>query len=313
MATARELIPCDLQPASIDSPVNGDAFRGLCDHTFWCDAAPRENRALGQGDTVFCKIDEVWRLFRALRRTRKRIVLVTGEGDKPVDERIWAQKPPHISHWFGTNMFVNDPRATPIPLGLGNAEGTATLSWSLITQALKTPASRRRLLYANFSPHSNPSVREPLLRWLRAPDQRWITCDPYDRKGKGGYLENLRTHHFVLCPPGNGEDTHRMWESLYCGAIPVVRKSVAMRNFRDLPILFVEDFSELSKDMLAGQLGSHPTPGCPEKLSPAYWKLLMARAQQEAKDRGPAHVSEWLFAWLSEAIRMARTSRARAF
>lgn len=70
--------------------VSSGAFRALCDHVFWCNAAPRENPNFRHGDVVFCKIDEVWRLFRALRRTRRRIVLVTGEGDKPVTPELFA-------------------------------------------------------------------------------------------------------------------------------------------------------------------------------------------------------------------------------
>ena len=26
------------------------------------------------------------------------------------------------------------------------------------------------------------------------------------------YKEKLQSHKFVLCPPGNGLDTHRMWK-----------------------------------------------------------------------------------------------------
>ncbi len=64
------------------------------------------------------------------------------------------------------------------------------------------------------------------------------------------YLDALLTHRFVLSPPGNGIDTHRMWEALYAGAIPVVLKSPAMRAFTMLPILFVDDYAEITPDRL---------------------------------------------------------------
>jgi hypothetical protein len=28
-----------------------------------------------------------------------------------------------------------------------------------------------------------------------------------------------------MCPPGNAHDTHRLWESLYCGARPIVLRT----------------------------------------------------------------------------------------
>jgi hypothetical protein len=36
------------------------------------------------------------------------------------------------------------------------------------------------------------------------------------------YLEELKTHRFSLCIRGNGIDTHRFYESLYLGVIPVI-------------------------------------------------------------------------------------------
>jgi hypothetical protein len=68
--------------------------------------------------------------------------------------------------------------------------------------------------------------------------------------GNKGFLQNLLTHRFVLCPPGNGVDTHRMWESLAAGAIPVVLRSHAMEPFKELPILFVDRYEEVSLALL---------------------------------------------------------------
>jgi hypothetical protein len=36
------------------------------------------------------------------------------------------------------------------------------------------------------------------------------------------YLDELSRHYFCLCPRGNGIDTHRFWEALYLGVVPVI-------------------------------------------------------------------------------------------
>lgn len=290
------------------NPVNGDAFRGLCEHAFWHNAAPLENFGFRHGQVVFCKIDEVWRLFRALRRTRRRIVLVTGEGDKPVTPALWRQKPPHVTAWFGTNMFEEAREACPLPLGLGNAGGTVTLQWSEIQTALAHLPERNRLLYANFGTGSNPAVREPLRAWLHQPGQRWITREEHSGSSdKASYLQALCSHHFVFCPPGNGEDTHRMWEALYCGAIPVVRESPVMRSFSDLPILFVPRLGEISERFLHDALASWPRRGFSSaKLDAGYWGNCFTEAQAMARRRGPVAIAEWMHAWMDEAWRLVR-------
>jgi hypothetical protein len=286
--------------------LSGDNFRGLCDHTFWHNSRPFEDPKFSNGDLVFCKIDEVWRLFRASRRTRKRIVLVTGEGDKPVTNDLWAQKPPHVVSWFGTNMFVDHPMAHPIPLGLGNANGTVTLQWSEIQSASKNPPARDGLLYSNFGTFSNPPVREPLLHWVSQPSQSWITQEPHNSSlGKPGYLKQLLSHRFVLCPPGNGEDTHRMWEALYCGAVPVVRKSPAMRSFQDLPILFVEDFNTVSPQLLE-ERSKDMSSISSQKLDFQHWTQRIAEKRQSCLLRGALTHTEWLQAWFAEIFRLLK-------
>ena len=58
----------------------------------------------------------------------------------------------------------------------------------------------------------------------------------------------------MLCPRGNGIDTHRMWESLYAGVYPVVQRHIAHKNLDDLPILFVDDFKQINKKFLLDSL-----------------------------------------------------------
>lgn len=289
--------------------VNSGAYREACTSAFWCNDRPYENRSFRHGETVFCKTDEAWRVFHALRRTRKRIVLVTGEGDKPVSPELYAQKPPHVAHWFGTNMFAQAADTTPIPLGLGNEGDATTLNIDEIAKGAACGVQRYKLLYANFGTASNPSVREPLRDWLQKPAQQWITREAHNgASGKGAYVDSLYSHHFVFCPPGNGEDTHRMWEALYCGAIPVVRESPAMHNFRDLPILFVPRLDSLSEQFLRDQLAAW-SQRCfsRDKLRIDYWKASFSEERRAALTRGRLNLVEWAMAWIKEATRVSGT------
>ena len=64
------------------------------------------------------------------------------------------------------------------------------------------------------------------------------------------YENDLRISNFVLCPQGNGIDTHRIWESLYCGSIPIVEDHIGFDQFKNLPIMFVDDFYKISEKSL---------------------------------------------------------------
>jgi hypothetical protein len=50
---------------------------------------------------------------------------------------------------------------------------------------------------------------------------------------------------FVICPRGNGMDTHRIWESAYLGAVPVILANSAPGGSHAWPVLQVENWEDL--------------------------------------------------------------------
>ena len=69
------------------------------------------------------------------------------------------------------------------------------------------------------------------------------------------YLLELSSYYFCLCPRGNAFDTHRFWESLYLGVIPVIinDKNTNMNNFisyldiLNVPYYTITDINFFSK------------------------------------------------------------------
>ncbi|TSA31400.1 MAG: hypothetical protein D4R65_11255 [Verrucomicrobiaceae bacterium] len=277
--------------------VTTDSWREWCDSVYWCDAAPRENSGFRAGDVVFCKIDEVLKLFERLRLTRKRIVLVTGEGDFPCDEFRQKFLPANVVRWFAMNVTASHPRVTAYPLGLGSPRSGATLRAEEISAARAAGMPRDRWLYVNFRPDTNLAVRQPAFEFFR--DYRgagdWITFQPASEHGSNGsFLDALVRHRFVLCPPGNGVDTHRMWEALLAGTVPVVLRSQAMEPFVHLPILFVEDFRELTRGALVEAFSRIQVPrGAPEEMSTAFWGEAIRRAGKPLEGDEQLGWREW--------------------
>ena len=68
------------------------------------------------------------------------------------------------------------------------------------------------------------------------------------------YYKKLCQSKFCLCPGIISPDTYRIWDCLYMGCIPIVLKYDNNNDaFRDLPILFIDDYKEfitLSEDNL---------------------------------------------------------------
>ena len=65
------------------------------------------------------------------------------------------------------------------------------------------------------------------------------------------YLARLAKARFGVCMPGLGYDTYRQWEYLMVGTIPVLERAVGFeRTLWRLPALFVDDFSDITPDLL---------------------------------------------------------------
>ena len=61
------------------------------------------------------------------------------------------------------------------------------------------------------------------------------------------YLIEILKSKFVICPPGIGYDTYRMWEVLTLGSIPVVESSPGLdKTYALLPVLVVHDLLRIT-------------------------------------------------------------------
>ncbi len=56
----------------------------------------------------------------------------------------------------------------------------------------------------------------------------------------------LHSNRFVACPRGTGEDTHRVWEALYLGSVPVVLKSQLSPLYTNLPVIQLNSWNDLN-------------------------------------------------------------------
>lgn len=168
--------------------------------------------------------------------------------------------PPNFVAAFVTNNELGDGRVVNVPLGV---RSNKVRHLKFVARNASEP--RDGLLYGNFAltqdhyrsaRDGRPHIRHRLAE--RFADEPWATLDVSDapRSGYGDlvrYYASMRRHRFVLSPEGNGADCYRHWEALYLGAIPIVMAGPTMSSFADLPVLFTNDYSELSEEYLEEQ------------------------------------------------------------
>jgi hypothetical protein len=100
----------------------------------------------------------------------------------------------------------------------------------------------------------------------------WVTIEMGGNGSRfDNYLNNIYNHKYVLSPRGNGIDTHRTWETLYVNSIPIEKRNLNNRFYSDLPILFVDDWSQVTRDLLETEFEKLKDNNSKDMLTFEYW------------------------------------------
>ena len=226
---------------------------------------------------VYTNTHWVEHLFERLKtiKTDKKFILITHNSDHDLNEHVYKLKPNNVIKWFAQNVnYINDKNDfESIPIGLENP------SWfnhvhkiDNLLNILKTEKNIKNLLYVNHTIRSFPEERtEPYQLFT---NKSWCTIE-FNENGNNfsNYIDNVYNHKFVLCPRGNGIDTHRFWETLHLKSIPVVIKNSNNVYYSDLPVVYVNNWSEITEEFLNNEYEKiiNSTYNY-EKLYFEYWK-----------------------------------------
>jgi len=190
-------------------------------------------------------------------------ILVTGHSDYSVDE---AELPilnlPQLKCWFCANKNIEHPKLHSIPLGITNKDEPVTRGRHKIignTDRIYEIAQNipeyipTKLAYLNICVTNYTYERARIIELF--VNKQWITHEVPEitESGHHNFLCKVHNHKFTISPRGNGLDTHRLWESLYLGTIPIVKKHLSMKDFEDLPILFVDEWADVTEEFLKEQ------------------------------------------------------------
>jgi len=197
-----------------------------------------------------CHINGGPRLMQELA-SGDRFVLVTSGGDTPIDGRMAARMPDNLVAWYAGNVHTVNHRIHPIPIGIPS---DATYGdFSVIEEFRATPKTKD--LFACFCLGNNPPERVPAMEQARHYVDWTVQCFQHNEAKlmtHRDFIREMARHRFVLCPPGaQDSDTHRTWEALYLGCVPICKRSVFMEEFvNHFPIVLVDDWREVTPERL---------------------------------------------------------------
>lgn len=255
--------------------IDGDKFARLADH--WvCECATLE--ITGSNNIMYCPTHQARAAFKYAREVVKRkLVLITHNSDHPVNSDLYNEKPPNILYWFAQNVVIERPDLVPIPIGLERPHKGMSWDTTVIDRVREEKHEVLDKAFLCMNPNTNPSMRNRAIGELR--EKPWVTyidgsTHPLSFEQ---HCRELKRHRFVICPPGNGVDCIRVWESLYLdGATPIVLRGHGYDTF-DLPMVQVDSWDNVDFIM------THPHPPALNKhlcaeMDMNYWARRIKEA-----------------------------------
>ncbi len=104
-----------------------------------------------------------------------------------------------------------------LPLGIANSmwrHGNIHILYSVMKQNIR----KNNNIFFQFSINTNREKRNHCFNICKKKDIKWIQHSRNQKK----YLQKLASYKYAICPEGNGYDSHRIWECLYLGIIPIL-------------------------------------------------------------------------------------------
>lgn len=177
-----------------------------------------------------------------------RFVIFTNLEDTPTDEFIFDSIPDNVIRIVAVNAVSFGEKVIPAPYGVQRRMSRSDNRIELLQEEMeKSNPNSYKLLYINHN-ENNHSERSGLKEKFQ--NESWAFVEQ-NRVGYSTFLQGIKSCKFVLCPRGNAIDCHRNWEVLYMRRVPIMKRHSYLEElFKDYPVLFVDEYSEITKELL---------------------------------------------------------------
>lgn len=204
----------------------------------------------------FCKTDFVFEEFRKIKNLSNDVILVTGNSDFPITDNYLNIMPKNIVKWYGQNILSNEEIFEPIPLGLENKfdsrrDGHGISYYERVSEKenlleRNIDINPTKKIYANFRVDTNFSHRN-VIKNICVKSQHIDWNEPNLTLKQ--FFDTILDYEMVVCPAGNGVDTHRLWEVLYSKRVPITIKvgNYKIYNlYENFPIIILDSVDDLN-------------------------------------------------------------------
>lgn len=241
-------------------------FRSCCKFRIDDFQTPFFPHEVCDGDIIFVRSHLIPHFFTKFHPfIPSRFILIT---HGPLDELCPEIFFPHLDNhkliaWFGCNIErCGHHKFHPIPCGVRSCH--------LLNEAVRSIQECPRTIFMLLKTHlSNRCVDQNFIEnFFRIKPFCTFSFD----EEINDVLRELAATEFVLCPSAPFVDCHLIWEAIFMGAIPIVRTSDMDCLFKDLPVLIIDNWRDITPEFLEKKRRKfRKKKFCLEKLQMDFW------------------------------------------
>jgi hypothetical protein len=225
--------------------ISGDSFRSICNHVWEEGSRVLKPYDIREGDLIFCQSDLLEEFeSRILTEIDSSVTLVLGNSDRNFSSELalFRQRYPGLT-LFAQNLDQSVVGTSPLPIGLENAWRAHHGIPRFFNVTRKQDHEKLIRIMWSFSSHTNPKERALAATWLAKCD----LADKVEHLSARKHRKALSSYAFVAAPQGHGIDTHRTWEAMYVGSIPIVQRSFMTEEYEKLglPLWVIDSYEDL--------------------------------------------------------------------
>jgi hypothetical protein len=206
---------------------------------------------LKNGDSVFLKVSDI-PYFVSLNLP-KRVSLVVHNSDESFTDELYDMVKSYVTSVRAVNCVT--PRAIQLPLGLRDDQYTPH---AVLRDVMNAPDVKRDILcVVNFLIYTNTAERQYVYDLFKSNPHCLVQHDyMYYHKSmsfsdeetqtrRKEFYNTLKRSKYAICPAGTGIDTHRVYECIHLGVIPIVKSSPLDSLYATMPVKIVNDWESV--------------------------------------------------------------------
>ena len=228
--------------------ISGFTFNNACKYNLCPRYPQRFDTNFSEDDVIFINLDSFESLASFFESTSPKslMTILTHNSDRDFTEQMFFRIERFVKKIYAINCSFSHPKICKIPLGLNDQ------SAEIIDKMDLSFKDKENLVYVNFK-LGHHQDRPDCFEYFR--QSGWATVEPLRMNGHdimpaAEFFKKMNTFKYCISPRGAGIDTHRIYESLLLGVLPIVRSSVLDDLYEKMPVIIVNDWNEVTREFL---------------------------------------------------------------